>query len=251
MDQSKQIIKKLATFHALTLALKQRKPKVFDEKVKRYLHTLHSEHERPGNDIFQPVIEILEDNPTVAPLVPRVVNTIQQVHDSPRIKEPREPWGTAIHTDFWANNIMLKDNENPPKVIILDLQTCGLGSPVADLLFFLGTSIENSTAIKHFDAVLKLYYNELISNLKSLKADTSQFSYDSFQRELEIEAPDQFVHSLFFVAITMAGKGEMTDINSTEFDPDVELKKMFQNITKKHKDKYVYLVEQFTERNWI
>ncbi|CAG9761094.1 unnamed protein product [Ceutorhynchus assimilis] len=250
LDQAREIIKKLAIFHAMSLGLKIKKPELFNEKVKTFVSTLTYDGPKKKNEFYLGPINVIKENPETSHLASRFEDKIKSTIEQ-EVKKSRELWSTAIHTDFWVNNVMIKETEETLGIIILDLQTCGYASVVQDLIFFLGTSIENATTNEHFSEFIKLYYNELITNLESLKVDTSQFSYESFEEELKLEAAGQLIHILFMIPIILAEKGSGVNTNDKEFNPSEGLEKMFRNITEKHREKWAVLAAKFAEQNWI
>ncbi|XP_066158785.1 uncharacterized protein [Euwallacea fornicatus] len=253
--QTKIAIQGLASFHASTLALKLLKPKEFENKVKKFVRIETILDPEFSLELFEPAFKIMENDPESAKAVPKIRALVQYLKSeasADQTSQCREPWATVLHTDFWVNNIMLKEENNvPSKVIILDLQTCGFGSSVQDLLFLLGTSVQTNVAKELFDCFIDFYYKELIANLKNLKVSTKQFSYESFQKELKLEALPQLFHIMFFIPIVLAHKDNVKDVTDEDFDPRNDLFRIFQNITQEQKEKYVYIAKIFLNHNWL
>lgn len=75
------------------------------------------------------------------------------------------------HGDFWLNNIMFKtdSDNNPTAVSLIDFQLSYWGSPAADLLMLMTTSVDDDVKIDQFDNLIEHYHKELESSLKKLK----------------------------------------------------------------------------------
>jgi thiamine kinase-like enzyme len=71
---------------------------------------------------------------------------------------------TVNHGDLWVNNILLSASDTQ----FIDFQMTFWGSPSADLLYFLITSIADDYKVKHFDDFVELYYHELKMSLTKL-----------------------------------------------------------------------------------
>lgn len=77
------------------------------------------------------------------------------------------------HGDIWLNNMMFKsDKENHPlDVSLIDFQVPFWGSPAADILYFLLTSVADNIKVVHFDDFIEFYHEQLTLALKSLHFD--------------------------------------------------------------------------------
>jgi aminoglycoside phosphotransferase (APT) family kinase protein len=73
----------------------------------------------------------------------------------------RDPMQCIIHGDAKEDNILWCNNDGEAMVAMCDFQYCGRGPPTRDLAYFLCTSTDPDEE----DALLLLYYEELIKNL--------------------------------------------------------------------------------------
>lgn len=75
------------------------------------------------------------------------------------------------HGDLWLNNMMFKsDNENNSVAVrLIDFQVPFWGSPSADLLYFLFSSVADDIKTDHFDDFIEYYHEQLVLALKKLK----------------------------------------------------------------------------------
>lgn len=78
---------------------------------------------------------------------------------------------TLIHADLWTNNILCKQDSdgNSIDVKIIDYQMSFWGSPNADLIYLLFTSVMDDVKVKHFDEIVEFYYEELRESLTLVK----------------------------------------------------------------------------------
>ncbi|XP_070494590.1 uncharacterized protein [Chironomus tepperi] len=78
---------------------------------------------------------------------------------------------TLAHADLWINNVMLKQdsNGNSIDVKIIDYQMSFWGSPNADLIYLMFTSVMDEVKVKHFDEIIEFYYGALRRSLEMVK----------------------------------------------------------------------------------
>jgi hypothetical protein len=83
--------------------------------------------------------------------------------------------------------------------------------------------------------------------LLELKCDIAEFSREAFDNELTLEARNtQFVHTVLMLFPIFAPKGTITDIANTKPSDIGNVEP-----TDLHKEKLVFVVEEFAKRNWI
>lgn len=187
-QHSKLILTELAKFHATGLALRLLKPQVFKNKINPSIENAPSLALLPKNFrdcIFQYIPFI----PELQPLLPRLKSFMEGAFKNLQSNPlaPPSSFTTIIHSDYWVNNTMiLRDkNRNPIKNKMVDLQLLRLGSAVQDLIFFLFTSVINSTLDKSYDELIRIYYGEFRRNLEFYNIDLDQFSWKSFLKEIQ------------------------------------------------------------------
>ncbi|XP_066256373.1 uncharacterized protein [Euwallacea similis] len=244
------ILKDLATFHAVPLAMRLKYPALFDTKVGPYCPKFGSA-EGPGKEqMDKGLLTFFATVPEYKPYLDRIAKTI---HESFPFKQRKlhEPWISVIHLDFWCNNIMVTGGKHS-KNIILDLQVPMVASPAADVIFFLLTSV-NFEAIKtRFDQFLKFYYEEFIKNLKQLKVETSTFTFDSFIEEINYAAKTaELAHSLGHVQIILMEKGVSgLDSSKTDYKPE-DAEDIMKAPNQKQIEKTKWLIQEAEKRNWF
>lgn len=250
LETTKIILKDLAEFHAVPVALKLKKPKVFEENVKKYMACFYPP--LPPVDKSYPnsiVMAILSENPVCAKLIPKVEKSLK--HDRVYNNNFREPFASISHQDLWVNNFMVKDDGQ--KVVsnkFVDFQTCTYDSPVRDLLFFLFTSVQFEVLKEHLDHLLEYYHKNFVKTLEALGCETTDFSEDKFFEELFYYGEYEIHHILFmYLLIVSAKKGGKAP--TKEGPPGVPGLPTQREVPLEVKEKAWWLLCEFDKRNWL
>ncbi|XP_018579181.1 uncharacterized protein LOC108917178 [Anoplophora glabripennis] len=222
LETTKYFLQQLARLHASFLAIKIKKTEIFKHKIKPYINK--SENTADTDEIKR-VVSLMWGNEGCVSLIPRIRRAM-----SKRKPAPREPFSTIIHSNLWTDNIMVKLNSDKRDIIkIVDFQHYDYGSPAADVLFFLFTSVEISVLEGYLDELLRHYHTDFESDLQQFEIEDSSFSLGNFLKEVTIEATTaQFPHVF------------------------MKMKKIFSpNHSKEHEERAWYIVQEFAKRNWI
>lgn len=255
LPSAKMIVSDLARFHAVPIALKLLKPDLFKEKISPSLV------ENTGLEQLPPEVgaafhnAIMENAVTISELQPhlerlrKVVEHAKATAFDKRLP-PNEPFATMCHMDYWVSNtMMLRDNSGKPiKAKMVDLQLMKYNSPVRDLVFFLFTSVINSVLDVHYEELVNHYYESLIENLKDFPIDTSKFSWDAFQDELNEVAPTEVYHVLIMLKPIFTEKGKVQNSLEDFQDSDWSRKDL---LGPAHKAKLKDTVLALIKRGWI
>jgi thiamine kinase-like enzyme len=244
LDAAKLIITDLAQFHAVPLALKLEKPDVFEREIKPFL-MLWTPKEQQRSILNKQVSRLIDDIEELKPLKEKILIAFD---DSFTPRETRETFATITHNDCWVNNFLLKlENGKSVKSVMVDYQLCSYGSPARDIVFFLFSSVQDDVLRKHYDDLIKLYYQIFISTLEQLKCVTTPFTFEALEEELSNEARySQFGHVTFMLYPIFIPEAEVRDIT------EVGAKMMFNHkIPDIHKRKFVSVVNEFIKRKWI
>ncbi|KAJ8922348.1 hypothetical protein NQ315_004291 [Exocentrus adspersus] len=244
------ILKDLAAFHAVPLALKLRKPQVFDEKIRPYLAPFKPP-DFPNQDKHDAVIlEILQDSYKCIPWIPKVKEIFEN-QKTTRGGLVREPFATITHGDMWVNNTMVKfQNGVPVHNKIIDFQVIDYKSPAVDLIFFLFSSVKLSVLRDNLDDFIQQYHKHFVSHLEQLKCDTTPFTFPKLLEEIKASMDTEIPHTVGMSIFIIFGKkgGPSKEFNH-ETPPDWD--KIRDNVSLEAKEKVRYMIQACGERGWL
>ncbi|XP_055602305.1 uncharacterized protein LOC129751065 [Uranotaenia lowii] len=188
-ENVKLVMEQLGRFHAVSLALKDQRPEVFeqfkahrdeltritgikeflDSMVKKSIDTLGT-HEQDARERMQKLYENFWERINAC-LDPKAA----------------EPYTVLCHGDIWANNMMFRyEEKSPQEVVFLDLQAIRNTSPVNDVVHFLFCATDDDFRQLHYKEMLQTYYNSLSNLLRLLGGDPErQFPQSAFQQQLK------------------------------------------------------------------
>lgn len=244
LNTVKLILKDLANFHATMIAIKLQKPNEFETLVKPYLDGVVFEGENADDNFIQSVCkdstEMLKNHKDIVHLTDKL---IQKVKSQGR-REVREPFATVVHTDLWVNNTMLRFNDDQPvENKFIDFQVTRYQTPADDLLFLLFSSVEDEVLTQHYDNLIKYYHQQFITILDALKVDTSKFSWEAFQEEINHSVDAQIGHvtcMLFPILMDKSKAKEFEFEKERPFEP-----------SERHMEKLPLLVRLFDKHGWL
>jgi hypothetical protein len=246
LEVTKLVIGALAEMHAVALALKLKKPEVFAEKVRKDLRTMRL------SDDFSKSIErnlhrVVDSVEELRPFLDRIRKIPFSTMYPPNT--PREPFATISHNDCWVNNVLVQRDIDgrPVKVKLVDFQIADYGSPAKDVLFLIFTSVKERIVVENYDELIELYYENFTALLRRFECDLEPFSRQAFEEELKYEAKNsQFCHVLLMLFPIFAPKGSVMEISDLK-PSDIGSGEP----TELHRQKLIFVVEQFVKRNWI
>lgn len=244
----KLVLKDLAAFHAVPLALKLLEPETFQSKIQPFL--IDRKPPPPPTDentnnfanAMDMVIDILDSDDECKILTP------QMRQKKPGMPKPlrNEPFVTLGHGDLWINNIMVKFQDGKPVgTKFVDFQNPRYGSPAMDLFFLLWTSVRLDVLEEHLDELLQFYHENFIENLQELKCDTSPFTLDRLLEEMKLVCSDELIHVMFFAAFVVFSKRNDSNVKKQLFEMKPE------DITEIAKERIIYATKVCHKKGWI
>ncbi|KAL7300757.1 hypothetical protein TKK_0006734 [Trichogramma kaykai] len=246
---AKKALSKLAEYHALGIALRIKRPKIFEE-AREVIDIIPFDMNielfaNIGETIMQTVcndsrMAIYKD------LVQKQIDDNKNFECSYNM-EAVEPWLTIHHGDFWVNNIMFKhDKEEPVDVKFVDFQLTYSCSPMKDLPYFLTASLSIETINNHFEDLIDIYHEKFIDTLKTLKCDTTPFLREEFDKQLRYDSSNQLYKCMaalkFFTMDTAENNIDLNDLKETV----VQSKSNTTFI-----DRLCRMIEKFVEKEWL
>lgn len=161
---------------------------------------------------------------------------------------PTEPWATINHGDFWTNNMLFHkdDKGNVDDIKFVDFQTYIYYSPLKDVSRLIGCGLDMKTQANHLEELLNLYYDVFIKTLKRMNCDMSEFSRESYDREVKKEALGEFA------ICTLACKFFVTDnFDENQSNEENVNKVVNAKPSKAYIDKLMWTVEVYERMKWL
>ncbi|XP_037027878.1 uncharacterized protein LOC119068415 isoform X1 [Bradysia coprophila] len=88
--------------------------------------------------------------------------------------QPVEPMGLITHTDFWCNNLLLRETIDATRndnCVILDWQMVTYSRPTNDIALLIISSLPSKVRRENTGKLLNLYYTSLKNNLEKISVD--------------------------------------------------------------------------------
>jgi len=255
LEHAEMIVKDLAKFHAVPIAMRVLNPNDFKEYVGPCIvpnNGIETLPEDVAGAFTDSIIEVGKTIPELEPYLEKVTKIVLESNDDMKnenIPEINTPFATAVHSDYWVNNTMVLRDENgkPLKNKIVDLQIMQYGSAMRDLIFFLFTSVINSVLEENYEKLIRLYHNTFIDYLKDFKIDLEPYSWENFLAEIEDVAPKEFHHVAFMLKPIFTEKGKINSL--LEFQPSDWGRRDL--IGPAHRQKLKDTILAFAKRDWI
>ncbi|KAH8357063.1 hypothetical protein KR200_009901 [Drosophila serrata] len=221
----------LAEFHALPVALRLLKPKVFREQVRPFFDKFDWHGAAPEWKAIMKA-ETLEDIRKATNNDPELGARVKELSDkffeflAAEPDRPDGPFTSIIHCDYWINNLMFlyEPSGTPSRLKIIDFQTAQFDSVVHDIIAFLLSSVDTAILELHFEHMLETYYEAFVACLRRVGADTTSYSLTAFRAEVKRVAYIQVPHAIFMTRFILADGGD-----SASSSGDKELADVLKN----------------------
>ncbi|XP_051169325.1 uncharacterized protein LOC127286789 [Leptopilina boulardi] len=169
----------LGRFHAYSFALRDKKPKEFENfrKIKEPLFFKTNCYEKQIDALMEVALKALEnEDKHYIEKIQQLRKNAQKMIDYSCDSKNSEPYSTLNHGDLWTLNILFKYNEKlePEDIRFLDFQLQRFASPAIDILYTFFTCLNQEVKEKYFDELLYHYHNSLSQLLKTLSCDVEK-----------------------------------------------------------------------------
>uniref|UniRef100_A0AAG5CVK4 CHK kinase-like domain-containing protein n=1 Tax=Anopheles atroparvus TaxID=41427 RepID=A0AAG5CVK4_ANOAO len=223
-DHARLAMVQLGQFHAISLALKQQQPELFEQyrhmgEVTRERVLQMDGFEQTMEQAFESAIATLNPGDVgrrekLARLRGSFAEELQNISDAGL----SEPFCVVCHGDYGGDNMMFSYNGGfPNQLVLLDWQLAKYGSPALDFVQTIFLSADESFRRNHYDNMLQTYHNALLSYLERLGDDsaTEWFPRTVLMRLIKVQARQALVLGLLHIPLTVASEetatGEETD----------------------------------------
>ncbi|XP_004927067.1 uncharacterized protein LOC101737863 [Bombyx mori] len=184
VDQTYFVLRHLAHFHALSLAMKGHDPEAFhelwnsrdgisevffvsenDDYYRNYYHEAIQnaiamvDQELQGTDSKDQYLDRFKEFCSEETFFKTMVELV----------EPCEPLGVICHGDCWTNNFLFRyENENIAEMCIVDFQLVRYASPALDLVYIMYLCLERQQRALHLTPLLRYYADQLFCRAAEL-----------------------------------------------------------------------------------
>ncbi|XP_050669379.1 uncharacterized protein LOC126968404 isoform X2 [Leptidea sinapis] len=193
LEHCKLTLKAIAKFHAISFALRDQNPDIFnstsifvDETYYDARHWLW--YERFWRRISSIAIDAVEREYPNSIYVDKVKGFAVPERYQDMIKAVQDKTNAVFsHGDSWTNNFLYKyDNGTVVDAKIIDFQLTRCASPVLDVTFMIYACTDQELRLKHYNDLLKYYYEVLAKQIKEMGSDPDvTYSWDSFMTEVK------------------------------------------------------------------
>ncbi|KAK5645910.1 hypothetical protein RI129_004374 [Pyrocoelia pectoralis] len=224
------VMKTLGQFHALSFAMKEYKPEVYEE-IKS-----NCEDNFLNNPAVYTMVRKLYlnlSNQTIATCGPgdeKIVESINKFAENlsstfPELalQQEHEDYGVITHGDPQIRNFLFKYRTTstctiPEECCIIDTQISRIASPALDILFFMFVNTDKELRSSHYDELIEEYYKSFSTLLRELGCDPETlFPFTVLQSHLRKFAPIGFGFATWVVALNYKkpeeapGKDELSE----------------------------------------
>lgn len=205
LAHAKKIFIELARLHAISFALKTKKPEVFSQY-------------KGLNDLMCKLMT----TPSMKGLAPRNITLASELFNLPEQEEIKkkilsyktdlwyqiekllergnaEPFGAVCHGDCWINNVLFNyEDESCSKIKdirLIDWQMTRYGSAASELMYFLFCYTDKELRDSHQSDLLETYYTTLESLLKQFNVNVNEV-YPRSQYEWDLKKFGKFAFAM-------------------------------------------------------
>ncbi|KAF5270854.1 hypothetical protein FQA39_LY08299 [Lamprigera yunnana] len=193
------VMREYGRFHALSFALRDQKPSLFQEISENVEEIFFNEEALFGEDLRKALDSQAERamkaldpllNKSAYKKFMRFKEHMVEITKKVVQGTAAGKYGVVCHGDCWINNFLFKYRnperpDCPSDMCILDWQLCRLGSPVLDLSYFIFASTDKQFRDNHYDEMMREYHSSLSKFLTELGSDPEElYPYHVFKDDL-------------------------------------------------------------------
>ncbi|XP_017776636.1 PREDICTED: uncharacterized protein LOC108562731 [Nicrophorus vespilloides] len=227
------VLQQLGRFHAMSFALKHRRPEAFRRATNKLRETVFASSMFPtyGKLFLHAIHDALklakQSLPSDSVYVSKLALFTLNIFDLMSDLALANPYSVITHGDLWSNNILCKYDEEtgfPEDAAFVDFQGCRHASPIHDLMFIMLLAIDKSTRDEFREDLLKCYYSALSEKLEDLGCDSQElFPPKAFDAELGKQSRFSLAMALVGLPLYMNNRsmGENTPAGGDETVDDL------------------------------
>lgn len=223
------MMRKLGQFHAYSYKAKNTKSHLFHPLANCFQETnpyFNGEFSN-SNNLMQCLayrgFELLKQDPKYEKYAFRlkeIIKNADDVYKHALSGDLKNPISVLTHCDYLRNNVMFrytKDNI-PDDMLIIDMATCRIASPVIDLVTVLYINADQATRDKYWDNLIDEYYSALKETFKENKIP----SKEAIMLEFVGKSFYGYVVAAYFLPSLIADDNKIP--NLADVDPEIARK---------------------------
>lgn len=247
-EWGKHAFQVLGKFHALSIILHQENKELPEYQTGLFQFNLIGEGLFHMVQHMLPLIEKLKEIPGFEEEIPKLEKITKDYNKrllrTFRANPSGDGYNVLNHGDFHAKNMMFKNMETDPELILLDFQFSIWGSPAIDVLYakYFIAQYEDR------DEMVRVYYHEFSKILKKLNFSGKVPSFDDLQLEINKNCVYEILLSVYCAPVSLF---DMSAISLNDFfDLGLTGDKIRKNFFENEKVLSVCkkLIKEFSER---
>jgi hypothetical protein len=220
LEHTKLLMTALGRLHAVSFALKAKRPELFKKYAELNDFFLESFKDANFKNYLDQAVgkvadSLGEGNEKSKARVMKLTGDIFQVIESCLNVEATEPFAVVNHGDCWSNNYLYHYSKRgrPENIVMIDWQITRYCSPIIDLVYFFFICTDSALRLKHFDELLGIYHKELKDLLDHLGGDAmTQFPFTALLRHLKRFGKFGIVMAAMIVPMLQTKKEDLIDM---------------------------------------
>ncbi|XP_076241252.1 uncharacterized protein LOC143183563 isoform X2 [Calliopsis andreniformis] len=219
-------IRRLATFHATSVALCEKEPK---HKAMYRKGMFNDSYPEEMADFFIGCCMAFANEVETWPqfgksYADKIRNLAPHLYKkgSAVVARNDDEFNVINHGDCWVNNMLFRYDENskPVQQIFVDFQLCIYTSPAIDLHYFLSTSPSDHVSEHYMDVLLDEYLQQLSDMMKQLGCKTPTPTMSQLQMYMKQRMLYAFISSLGVLPLILTDQSEVKDLDEIMSDKD-------------------------------